>query len=69
MVHGHRHVEVQVCVSTPKITSTLVSGLSGYRESSSRACSSFRCGGHFSPDEQEESRDDTVRGGVSGELL
>ena len=28
MVHGHRRVEVQVCVSTPKIASTLVSGLS-----------------------------------------
>jgi len=28
MVHGHRHVEVSRCVSTPKITATSVSGIS-----------------------------------------
>jgi hypothetical protein len=28
MVQGHRHVDIEVCVSTPKVTSALASGLS-----------------------------------------
>ena len=66
MVQGHR-TWTSRCVSTPKVTLALASGLSAPIIVTFAQLLS-RCRAHFPPDEQERT-DDTVTSRVSGELL
>jgi hypothetical protein len=65
MVDSHRHVEVEVSVHAQD---HLDLGLQSLGADRRHVPSSFRCSGHFPPEEQER-QDDTVRGHVRGELL
>src|SRR5829696_1260831 len=62
MIHSHRYVEVEVRVHTQD---HLDQGVRSFGADHRHVCSSFRCRGHFPPEEQERT-DDAVRGHVSG---